>query len=371
MLRGVKPMAPGEVAANTVRGQYVSGWVEGRKLISYRDEPEVAPDSQTETFVALKLGIDSWRWAGVPFYLRTGKAMPSRVTEIAVQFKRAPLALFARAGRAADRAEHPRHPGPARRGHPAALRRQGARAGAPDPQRQHGLPLRLQLRGRLARRVRDAAARRDDRRRQPLHPQRRGRARVGDPRPDPRGVGVRPGRPAPLLRAPEPGARRPPTSCWSATGGRGASREPRSAPSATEDQAVHRRLMRFGEAESLATPMWEERDTTVQRDRRPLASLWDVPIGFDDGGDPLDDREGPAARARIGPQPDRHRGRRGRRPTGWCTRCSTSASVIHRGRSCSCRSTASGERSDRRAHQHALPRCQPAAATGSATRRSC
>jgi glucose-6-phosphate 1-dehydrogenase len=58
----------------------------------------VAPDSQTETFAAIKLGIDSWRWAGVPFYIRTGKALPTRVTEISVQFRRAPLALFARAG---------------------------------------------------------------------------------------------------------------------------------------------------------------------------------------------------------------------------------------------------------------------------------
>ena len=98
VLRAVKPMSPADVATNTVRGQYVSGWVEGEKVISYRDCPEVAPDSQTETFVALKLGIDSWRWAGVPFYLRSGKALPSRVTEIAVQFKQAPLALFARAG---------------------------------------------------------------------------------------------------------------------------------------------------------------------------------------------------------------------------------------------------------------------------------
>ena len=98
VLRGVKPMSPAEVAANTVRGQYVSGWVEGEKVSSYRDEPDVAPDSQTETFAALKLSVDSWRWAGVPFYIRTGKALPSRVTEISVQFKRAPLALFARAG---------------------------------------------------------------------------------------------------------------------------------------------------------------------------------------------------------------------------------------------------------------------------------
>jgi glucose-6-phosphate 1-dehydrogenase len=99
VLRAIKPMAPAEVAPATVRGQYVSGWVEGRKVVSYRDEPEVAPASETETYAALKLGIDSWRWAGVPFYLRTGKALAARVTEISVQFRRAPLALFARAGR--------------------------------------------------------------------------------------------------------------------------------------------------------------------------------------------------------------------------------------------------------------------------------
>jgi glucose-6-phosphate 1-dehydrogenase len=98
VLRAVKPMAPSDVATNVVRGQYVSGWVEGERISSYRDAPEVAPDSQTETFVAMKLAIDSWRWAGVPFYLRTGKVLPSRVTEIAVQFRRAPLALFNRAG---------------------------------------------------------------------------------------------------------------------------------------------------------------------------------------------------------------------------------------------------------------------------------
>jgi glucose-6-phosphate 1-dehydrogenase len=98
VLRAVKPMAVEDVAANVVRGQYVSGWVEGERVASYRDAPEVPPDSETDTFVALKLAIDSWRWAGVPFYIRTGKALPSRVTEIAVQFRRAPLALFSRAG---------------------------------------------------------------------------------------------------------------------------------------------------------------------------------------------------------------------------------------------------------------------------------
>jgi glucose-6-phosphate 1-dehydrogenase len=98
VLRAVRPMTPEEVAVNTVRGQYITGWVAGEKVPAYRDEPEVAPDSETETYVGLRLGIDSWRWAGVPFYVRTGKALPSRVTEIAVQFRRAPLALFGRAG---------------------------------------------------------------------------------------------------------------------------------------------------------------------------------------------------------------------------------------------------------------------------------
>ena len=98
VLRAVRPMKPEEVAANTVRGQYITGWVEGQKVGAYRDDPEVSPDSETETYVAMKVGIDSWRWAGVPFYIRTGKALAARVTEIAVQFRRAPLALFGRAG---------------------------------------------------------------------------------------------------------------------------------------------------------------------------------------------------------------------------------------------------------------------------------
>jgi len=81
-------------AENAVRGQYSGGVVLGRKVVDYRHEPNVAPDSATETYVALKIGIDNWRWAGVPFYLRTGKRLSARTTEIAVQFRRAPYALF-------------------------------------------------------------------------------------------------------------------------------------------------------------------------------------------------------------------------------------------------------------------------------------
>jgi glucose-6-phosphate 1-dehydrogenase len=95
VLRAITPIAPGEVARFTARGQYGAGSVSGKPLAGYRDERGVATGSQTETYVALKLFIDSWRWAGVPFYLRSGKAMPRRVSEIAIQFKTVPTMLFA------------------------------------------------------------------------------------------------------------------------------------------------------------------------------------------------------------------------------------------------------------------------------------
>jgi glucose-6-phosphate 1-dehydrogenase len=83
-----------DVARRVVRGQYAAGTVDGKSVPAYRDEQAVARDSNTETYVALRLEIDSWRWAGVPFLLRTGKCMARRVTEIAVHFKLPPLRLF-------------------------------------------------------------------------------------------------------------------------------------------------------------------------------------------------------------------------------------------------------------------------------------
>ncbi len=77
-----------------VRGQYGRGEVEGHPVADYRQEPDVSPTSPVETYVALKLEIDTWRWAGVPFYMRTGKSMSKRWTEIAIQFHRAPLSIF-------------------------------------------------------------------------------------------------------------------------------------------------------------------------------------------------------------------------------------------------------------------------------------
>ena len=94
ILRAVQPLTPEEVLTRSVRGQYGEGTVDGERAAAYRAEPKVDSDSRTETFVALKLSIDNWRWADVPFYIRTGKRLPSRVTEIAIQFKRAPFILF-------------------------------------------------------------------------------------------------------------------------------------------------------------------------------------------------------------------------------------------------------------------------------------
>ena len=85
---------PSRVRADVVRGQYEGGWVADRKVVAYREEADVSPESTVETYVALRLEVENWRWAGVPFYLRTGKHLPRRATEIAVQFNRPPLTLF-------------------------------------------------------------------------------------------------------------------------------------------------------------------------------------------------------------------------------------------------------------------------------------
>jgi len=94
ILRAIQPLTAEEVLKRTVRGQYGEGNVKGQRVPGYRSEQRVAPDSRTETFVALKILIDNWRWSDVPFYLRTGKYLPRRLTEISIQFKKAPLILF-------------------------------------------------------------------------------------------------------------------------------------------------------------------------------------------------------------------------------------------------------------------------------------
>jgi len=94
VLHSLQPLNSEDVLENSVRGQYNDGIISDGKVPRYRSEPGVNPESRTETFVALKLDIDNWRWAGVPFYLRSGKRLAQRHTEIAIQFRRTPFELF-------------------------------------------------------------------------------------------------------------------------------------------------------------------------------------------------------------------------------------------------------------------------------------
>jgi glucose-6-phosphate 1-dehydrogenase len=94
VLRAIQPMSPERALTNAVRGQYGKGQAGAEKVAAYRSEPKVAPRSQTETFAALRLSVDNWRWADVPFYMRTGKRLARRVSEIAIQFRRPPTLLF-------------------------------------------------------------------------------------------------------------------------------------------------------------------------------------------------------------------------------------------------------------------------------------
>jgi glucose-6-phosphate 1-dehydrogenase len=93
-IEAIHPLTAEDVCANAVRAQYTAGTIEGRREPAYREAAGVDPHSMTETYVAMRLAIDNWRWAGVPFYLRTGKALAARKTHIAIQFKAAPFALF-------------------------------------------------------------------------------------------------------------------------------------------------------------------------------------------------------------------------------------------------------------------------------------
>jgi glucose-6-phosphate 1-dehydrogenase len=94
ILHAIQPLTSEEVLLKSVRGQYGEGIVAGQRIPAYRAEQDVPSDSRTETFVAMKVQIDNWRWADVPFYLRTGKALPVRNTHIVIQFRRAPFVLF-------------------------------------------------------------------------------------------------------------------------------------------------------------------------------------------------------------------------------------------------------------------------------------
>ena len=97
LLKSIRHLAPDDVAHQVVRGQYFAGTVDGQARPGYRQEPKVKPDSNVETYVALKLFIDNWRWSGVPFYLRMGKNLPMSASEVRIQFRPTPHVLFAAA----------------------------------------------------------------------------------------------------------------------------------------------------------------------------------------------------------------------------------------------------------------------------------
>jgi glucose-6-phosphate 1-dehydrogenase len=132
VLRGVRPFDAERVRRDVVRGQYGEGWIGGERVPGYHGERGVAPQSQTETYIAAAFYLDTWRWQGVPFYVRTGKHLPKRVSEIAIQFRAAPDRLFGAAAPnvLAMRIQpdegislqfQAKVPGPATRHHPVAM----------------------------------------------------------------------------------------------------------------------------------------------------------------------------------------------------------------------------------------------------------
>ena len=94
VIEAIKPIAPGGIPMECVRGQYGPGFIAGESVVGYREEPAVSKDSITPTYAAFRFFVDNWRWADVPFYVRSGKRLPKRLTEIAIQFKRAPHLPF-------------------------------------------------------------------------------------------------------------------------------------------------------------------------------------------------------------------------------------------------------------------------------------
>ncbi len=96
VFQALRPIKIEEVEKNVIRGQYISSMIRGKKSAGYREEESVAIQSRTETYIALKFYIDNWRWGGVPFYIRTGKKLPTRVTELVIHFKATPYRLFKR-----------------------------------------------------------------------------------------------------------------------------------------------------------------------------------------------------------------------------------------------------------------------------------
>ena len=162
ILRAIQTLSPERVLDHAVRGQYDAGMIDGKHVPAYRNEPNVAPDSVTPTFVALALQIDNWRWAGVPFYLRTGKRMSKRVTQIVIRFRRPPFVLFRKTLGGKDHSERTRDQHPAERGNFAEFRGESSGAGGSPGRRGHGFQLFRLFRHRAFHGIRNAALRLHD-----------------------------------------------------------------------------------------------------------------------------------------------------------------------------------------------------------------
>ena len=214
LLQAIDIPTPDEAVDKSVRGQYTPGLIDGEKVIGYRQEQDVSPDSQTETYLALRLRVENWRWAGVPIYVRTGKRLPGPGHRGGPDLPPGALPALRPPDQPRPAAQHPDPPDPARRGDQPRVRGQGPRREVPRPLGGHGLLLRRGLRRRRGRRrLRAAHPRRHGRRRHPVHPVRRGPAGLADRRPLPAGV-VGAGRRHALLPGRAPGDRTWPT-CWS------------------------------------------------------------------------------------------------------------------------------------------------------------
>jgi hypothetical protein len=177
VIKSLRPMSAENVARDVVRGQYTAGSIGGKEVVAYRAEDRVNPKSMTETYAALKVHVDTWRWAGVPFYVRFGKRLAKGATEIAVQFKDVPPVLFSR--------DVPIGPNvlviriQTGRRHLTADSGKAARYRLEHRASENGFRLRHQFRQSLARSLRASPARCDGRRCDAFCPSRRSRERVG------------------------------------------------------------------------------------------------------------------------------------------------------------------------------------------------
>ena len=125
MLRAIRPIDPEHLHHHAARGQYGPGWIEGENVTGYRSEPDVAPDSVTETFAALKLFVDNWRWQDIPFYLRTGKRLRRKFRRLSSNSARSRTRPFPASANLTG-SQQPGNPYPARRRHRPALPGQAA-----------------------------------------------------------------------------------------------------------------------------------------------------------------------------------------------------------------------------------------------------